>query len=281
MKKLVFLLTLSVSVTLIFAQNSRQNSAQRGQQTSQPQQVQAQPVQAPRVPQWNPASTEWYTPVPAKVQPATVTGQPPSDAIVLFDGKDLSKWESSSPTSERGGRPDPAPWKIVNGEMVIVPGSGGIQTKEYFGDCQLHIEFKSPPAENYNGQGRGNSGIFLQNTYELQVLDGDNNVTYVNGMVGSIYKQSAPLVDAYTKNGEWQVFDIYWKAPVFNGEGELLSPAMITVVMNGVLIQNNYILKGHTPYTGLPRYTPHGRLPLSLQDHGTEVAFSNIWIRNL
>ena len=272
MKKLIFLLTLSVCATLIFAQNARQQPQQ---------QVQQQQVQAPRVPQWNPASTEWYTPVPAKVQPAKVAGQPPSDAIVLFDGKDLSKWESSNPPAERGQRPAPAPWKIENGEMVIVPGSGGIQTKEYFGDCQLHIEFKSPPPGQNNGQGRGNSGVFLQNTYELQVLDGDNNLTYVNGMVGSIYKQSAPLVDPYTKNGEWQVYDVYWKAPVFNGEGELLSPAMITVVMNGVLIQNNYILKGHTPYTGLPRYTPHGRLPLSLQDHGTEVAFRNIWIRNL
>ena len=277
MKKSVFLLALSVSVTLIFAQNT----SQRGQQQqNQAQPAQVQPASAPRVPQWNPASTEWYTPVPAKVQPASVAGQPPSDAIILFDGKDLSKWESSRQTNERGS-PGPAPWKIVNDEMIIVPGSGDIRTKEYFGDCQLHIEFKSPPAEKYNGQGRGNSGIFLQNTYELQVLDGDNNLTYVNGMVGSIYKQSAPLADPYTKNGEWQVFDIYWKAPVFNGEGELLSPAMITVVMNGVLIQNNYLLKGHTPYTGLPKYTPHGRLPLSLQDHGTEVAFRNIWIRNL
>ena len=227
---------------------------------------------------WNPASTEWYTPVPPKVQPGVGT-QPPSDAIILFDGTDLSKWESQKPPSDRGKR-EPAPWKVADGEMRIVPGSGGIQTKEYFGNCQLHIEFKSPPAENYNGQGRGNSGVFLQNTYELQVLDGDNNLTYVNGMVGSIYKQSAPLVDAYTKNGEWQVYDIYWKAPVFDSNG-LVSPAMITVVMNGILIQNNLILKGDTPYTGLPKYTPHGRLPLSLQDHGTEVAFRNIWIRNL
>ena len=234
--------------------------------------------QQQRPPSWNPASTEWYTPVPPKVQPG-VGVKPPSDAIILFNGTDLSKWESQKPPTE-GNRREPAPWKIVNGEMYIVPGSGGIQTKEYFGDCQLHIEFKSPPAENYNGQGRGNSGIFLQNTYELQVLDGDNNHTYVNGMVGSIYKQAAPLVDPYTKNGEWQVYDIYWKAPVFDSNG-LVSPAMITVVMNGVLIHNNFILKGDTPYTGLPKYTPHGRLPLSLQDHGTAVAFRNIWIRNL
>ena len=258
MKKVILVFTLcAASVAVIFAQQ----------------------VQQQRPPQWNPKSTEWYYPEPPKVQPGVGT-KPPSDAIVLFDGKDLSKWESSRP-AEQGKNPDPAPWKIVNGEMRIVPSTGGIQTKEYFGDCQLHIEFKSPAPENYHGQNRGNSGIFLQSTYEVQVLDGDNNPTYVNGMVGSIYKQSAPSVNAYTKNGEWQVYDIYWKAPVFDGEGALLSPATITVVLNGILIQNNYILKGHTPYTGLPKYTPHGRLPLSLQDHGTEVAFRNIWIRNL
>ena len=269
MKKVIVIFMLFACVAIAFAQ-------QQGQQ-QQGQQQQAQ-QQAPR---WNAASTEWYYPVPPKVQPGRVAGQPPSDAIILFDGTNLDKWESSRPATERGQRPDPAPWKIVNGEMRVVPRTGGIQTKEYFGDCQLHIEFKSPPAENYHGQNRGNSGVFLQNTYEVQVLDGDNNLTYVNGMVGSIYKQSAPSVDPYTKNCEWQVYDIFWKAPVFNGAGELVSPAMITVVMNGVLIQNNYILKGDTPYTGLPKYTPHGRLPLSLQDHGTEVAFRNIWIRNL
>ena len=266
MKKVIFFVILCVNATYFFAQ-----------------QAATQQVQQPSQPQWSPAATEWYTPVPPTVKPGVSVGQPPSDAIILFDGKDLSKWESSSPTprgSERGRRPDPAPWKIENGAMVIVPGSGGIQTKEYFGDCQLHIEFKSPPPGNYYGQDRGNSGIFLQNTYEVQVLDGDNNNTYVNGMVGSIYKQSAPSVNAYTKNGEWQVYDIYWKAPKFDSNG-LVEPAQITVVLNGIVIQNNYTLKGDTPYTGLPSYTPHGRLPISLQDHGTEVAFRNIWIRNL
>ena len=270
MRKVVYLFTMCVIATFIFAQQAQQ----QGQQ---------QQAQQPRPPAWNPASTEWYTPAPPKIQPAKVAGQPPADAIILFDGKDLSKWESSRPIppgSERGRRPDPAPWKIVDGAMVVAPGTGAIQTKEYFGDCQLHIEFKSPPAANYNGQNRGNSGIFLQNTYEVQVLDGDNNETYVNGMIGSIYKQSAPLVNAYTKNGEWQVYDIYWKAPVFDSE-RLVSPAVITVVLNGIVVQNQFVLKGDTPYTGLPKYTPHGRLPLSLQDHGTEVAFRNIWIRNL
>lgn len=229
---------------------------------------------------WDPRSTEWYSPIPPKVQPGKITNQPPSDAIVLFDGKDLSKWESTN-RDQVEIKTDPGPWKIENGVLYVVPGNGGIRTKEYFGDCQLHIEFKSPYPENYNGQDRGNSGIFLPGGYEVQVLDGDNNPTYVNGMVGSIYKQQAPLVNAYTKNGEWQIYDIYWKAPVFDGNGELVSPAMVTVVLNGIVIHNNYILKGSTPFTGLPRYTPHGRMPISLQDHGTEVGFRNIWIRNL
>ena len=280
MKKIFVVLMLIAGTAINYAQQADQQQQQRNRQGQQQQASAVQQQQAPqqRPPSWRPESTEWYTPVPPKVQPGAGT-KPPSDAIVLFDGTDLSKWESQRPSGE-SGRSGSAPWKVTNGEMRIVPGTGGIQTKEYFGDCQLHIEFKSPPAENHNGQNRGNSGIFLQNTYELQVLDGDNNRTYVNGMVGSIYKQSAPLVDAYTKNGEWQIYDIFWKAPVFDSNG-LVSPAMITVTLNGIVVQNNLILKGDTPYTGLPKYTPHGRLPLSLQDHGTEVAFRNIWIRNL
>jgi hypothetical protein len=260
MKKVVLIFGLLACVAFVFAQQQQQ-------------------VQQQRPPSWAPESTEWYYPEPAKVTPGVGT-KPPSDAIILFDGTNLDKWESQRPPAEGERRRAPAPWKIVNGAMVVVPKTGGIQTKEFFGDCQLHIEFKSPAPENYSGQNRGNSGIFLQNTYELQVLDGDNNPTYVNGMVGSIYKQSAPAVNAYTKNGEWQIYDIYWKAPKFDSEG-LVSPAMITVVLNGVLIQNHFVLKGDTPYTGLPKYTPHGRLPISLQDHGTEVAFRNIWIRNM
>lgn len=223
--------------------------------------------------QMSPAETEWYSPVPPKVVPGSQLGMPPSDAIVLFDGKDLSSWQSDG-----GGA---VKWEIRNGEMTVVPGTGGIKTKQHFGDVQLHIEFKSPAPENHSGQNRGNSGIFLQSRYEVQVLDGDNNDTYVNGMVGSIYKQQAPLANAYTKNGEWQVYDIYWKAPRFGTDGKLEAPAMITVVLNGILIQNNYILQGTTEYIGYPKYNAHGRLPLMLQDHGTEVAFRNIWIREL
>jgi len=259
MKYYLFIFSLLCISAVAFAQGQRQQQAA----SQQP-------------PQWDPRSTEWYHPVPPKVTPGQGT-KPPSDAIILFDGTDLSKWESVN----RENEVVPAEWKVQNGEMIVVPGKGTIRTKEFFGDCQLHIEFKSPPPGNHNGQGRGNSGIFLQSRYELQVLDGDNNHTYVNGMVGSIYKQSAPLVNAYTKNGEWQVYDIYWTAPRFKAGGELESPAIITVVMNGIVIQNNYILKGHTPYTGLPSYSAHGLLPLTLQDHGTEVAFRNIWIRKL
>ena len=223
--------------------------------------------------QWTPQQTEWYYPQPVKVTPGTKPGTPPSDAIILFDGKDLSKW-----VNEKGQAPE---WIVSDGAFSVKPGTGAISTREYFGDCQLHIEFRSPTPEKHNGQNRGNSGVFLMSRYELQVLDGDNNPTYVNGMVGSIYKQTAPLADAYTKNGEWQVYDIYWKAPKFGTGGKLESPAMITVVLNGILIQNNYEVKGTTPYTGLPEYNAHGRLPIMLQDHGTAVSFRNVWIRNL
>ena len=219
-----------------------------------------------------PQETEWYSPTPPKVIPAKMPGAAPSDAIVLFDGKDLTLWKG-----EKGD----AQWEIRNGELTVKPGTGGIMTRRHFGDVQLHIEFKSPAPEEHNGQNRGNSGIFLQSTYEVQVLDGDNNDTYVNGMVGSIYKQQAPLANAYTRNGEWQVYDIYWRGPRFGSDGKLESPATITVVLNGILVQNNFVLKGHTPYIGYPSYTPHGRLPLLLQDHGTAVAYRNIWIREL
>lgn len=224
---------------------------------------------------WKPESTEWYSPVPPKVEPGVGT-KAPSDAIVLFDGSDLSKWESAS---KEGG---PAKWTVKDGELIVLPGAGSIRTKEYFGDCQLHIEFKTPiPGKDNVLQMKGNSGIMLQSRYEVQVLDCEDNPTYVNGYVGSIYKQSAPLVNAFTGTNKWQVYDIYWKAPRFGTNDELESPAMITVVLNGVVVQNNYVLKGTTPYTGLPKYKAHGRMPLSLQDHGVEVAFRNIWIRNL
>lgn len=261
-------LFLATTATTIQAQQSNNQVQQTATQNSQP----TLSAQQPQRPQASPESTEWYYPVPQKVQPGVGT-KPPSDAVILFDGKDLSQW--------KGRDNAPAQWTIKNGELIVEPGKGTILTKEYFGDCQLHIEFKSPAPEQYSGQNRGNSGIMLQSRYEIQVLDGDNNPTYVNGMVGSVYKQQAPSVNAYTKNGEWQVYDIYWKAPRFGTNDQLESPAMVTVVLNGVLVQNNFVLKGTTPYIGFPKYEAHGRMPLSLQDHGTRVAFRNIWIRNL
>ncbi|MDT8401671.1 MAG: DUF1080 domain-containing protein [Bacteroidales bacterium] len=253
-------LTLFSALTFFLVAANAQQQNNQEQQARQRQQ------------QWKPESTEWYYPVPPRVEPGE-ENMPPSDAIILFDGTDLSSWQS------RNG--EPAKWTIQGDALVVEPGTGTIITKEYFGDCQLHIEFKSPDPENYDGQNRGNSGIFLQSRYEIQVLDGDNNPTYVNGMVGSVYKQNAPSVNAYTKNGEWQVYDIYWRAPRFGSNDEVESPAIVTVVLNGIVVQNNYVLKGNTPYTGLPKYTAHGRMPLSLQDHGTKVAYRNIWIRNL
>jgi hypothetical protein len=251
---------------LVYAQQGGQSQPAAANQQAPPENAQRRSRQAA------PESTEWYHPVPAKVKPGR-GAMPPSDAIVLFDGTDLSQWK---------GRNNTAPgWKVSNGELIVEPGTGSIMTRGYFGDCQLHIEFKSPPPEQHKGQNRGNSGIMLQSRYEVQVLDAVENPTYVNGMVGSIYKQQAPIANAYTKNGEWQVYDIYWKAPRFGTDGKLESPAMVTVVLNGVLVQNNFILKGNTPYIGFPTYEAHGRMPLSLQDHGTRVAFRNIWIRDL
>ncbi|MDR0745899.1 MAG: DUF1080 domain-containing protein [Mediterranea sp.] len=256
-RKQVLLISLLCASTMLWAQGQEQTAS-------------------PRPQQWDPKSTEWHYPVPPKVAPAKAPGAPPADAIVLFNGTDLSQWESADRNN-----PGPIAWTVRNGELIIAPGKGSIKTKEFFGDCQLHIEFKSPPPGQHDGQNRGNSGIMMQGRYEVQVLDGDNNPTYVNGMVGSIYKQKAPEVNAYTNNGEWQVYDIYWKAPRFGTGGELESPAIVTVVLNGILVQNNYVLKGTTPYTGMPTYTAHGRMPIALQDHGTEVAFRNIWLRNL
>lgn len=265
-----------VLFTIVFSlmalnQSKAQQNTQGQPGTSQTQQNSGQAQNQTRQ-QAAPESTEWYYPVPPKVQPGVGT-KPPSDAIVLFDGKDLSKWKARDNTA--------AQWAIKDGELIVEPGKGSILTRDYFGDCQLHIEFKSPAPEQHNGQNRGNSGIMLQSRYEIQVLDGDNNPTYVNGMVGSVYKQQAPSVNAYTRNSEWQVYDIYWKAPRFGTDGQLETPAMVTVVLNGILVQNNFILKGNTPYIGFPKYEAHGRMPLSLQDHGTKVAFRNIWIRNL
>lgn len=198
---------------------------------------------------------------------------PPSDAIILFDGKNMDEWVHANGKAVE--------WTVADGALTVKPRSGDLQTKREFGDIQLHIEFRSPAQVQGEGQGRGNSGIFLQNQYELQVLDSYNNRTYSNGQSGSIYKQTMPLVNASRPPGEWQTFDIIYKAPVFNADGVKVSSAYITVLHNGVLIHNNTEIKGTTPYIGLPQNPAHGKGPLKLQDHGNTTSFRNIWVREL
>ena len=220
----------------------------------------------------DPATTEAWTPAPAIV--ATPPGGAPSDAIVLFDGKDTSAWEA-----EQGGR---VPWTVADGAMTVVPGSKGIRTREKFCDIQLHVEWRSPTeTKGFEGQDRGNSGIFLQELYELQVLDSYNNPTYANGQAGSIYKQAMPLANASRPPGEWQTYDVIWKAPRFSPGGGLLSPARITVLHNGVLVQNDTVVSGKTEYIGAPSYAPHDCAPLYLQEHASKVSYRNIWVRKL
>lgn len=225
-----------------------------------------------------PEDTEYYSPVPEVVTPDHfISTPPPSDAVVLFDGHSLNKWEDA----DTGG---PAQWTISNGAMTVKPGTGSIQTKQAFEDFQLHLEWRTPPPSKdvgLKGQNRGNSGVFLQSLYEIQVLDSYQSKTYVNGQAGSIYKQYPPLVNACRPPGKWQSYDVIFKAPRFNDNGSLKSPARVTVFQNGVLIQNNVKLKGRTLYIGHPYYKKHGPLPLKLQDHGNPVSYRNIWIRPL
>lgn len=218
--------------------------------------------------------TEFYSPVPPEVKGVPNFAAPPADAIILFNGKNLDNWVSSTD----GGA---AKWTVANGILTVKKRAGAIHTKKSFGNCQLHIEWRTPAPPTGEGQGRGNSGIFLQSQYELQVLDSYHADTYSNGQAGSIYKQHAPLANACLPPGQWQSYDIYYRAPVFNGDGSLQSPAYITVIQNGILIQNNADIKGKTMYIGHPWYEKHGPLPLELQDHGNPVSYRNIWIREL
>lgn len=217
-------------------------------------------------------------PQPPVVTPGTEStqerpGQPPSDAIVLFDGTDLSGWESLDGSE--------AKWKVENGYMEVVPKTGNIRTKEHFGDCQLHIEWAAPAEVVGEGQGRGNSGVFLMGRYEIQVLDCYNNITYPDGTTGAIYGQYPPLVNACRPPGQWQVYDIIWQAPRFDGD-KLVSPAYVTVLFNGVVIHNHVALRGPTAHRVVTEYEPHEPVgPLMLQDHGDPVRFRNIWYRPL
>jgi Domain of Unknown Function (DUF1080) len=224
-----------------------------------------------------PEMTEIWEPQVRVVTPGKSNADAPADAIILFDGKNMDQWVSQNDISK------PCPWKIVNNDhMEVVPGSGGIQTKMKFGDCQLHIEFSAPDIVEDRGQGRGNSGVFLQNRYELQILDSYNNRTYSNGQAGSIYKDHPPLVNAMRSPLEWNSYDIVYTAPRFKPDGRIDSPARITAFHNGVLIQNNSVVNGLTLYIGLHQYAEaHSDDVIALQDHGNKTQFRNIWLRKL
>lgn len=206
---------------------------------------------------------EW--PEPAIVTPGKTDADPPSDAVILFDGKDLSAWQNG----ER--------WRVEEG--VAIARRGDITSKQSFGDCQLHIEWSAPTEIRGQSQGRGNSGVFLMDKYELQILDSYENKTYYDGQAGAIYKQTPPMVNAMRKPGEWNTYDIFWTAPAFNDDGSLKSPATMTALHNGVLIVNHFTLLGETPNQRPPTYTKHDKLPIHLQFHGNPVRFRNIWVR--
>jgi len=233
-----------------------------------------------------PEDTELWTPVPASITPpAFVKTTPPADAVILFDGKSLDQWVTTDDVSK------PAGWVVSKGVMTVNKSGGNIQTKQSFNDYQLHIEWQIPATITGLGQARGNSGLFLASIgkgddgYELQILDSYKNPTYVNGQAAGIYKQFAPLVNANRPPGEWQVYDVAWKAPRFKEDGSLQSPASVTVYFNGILVQNNTVLKGPTQYIGEPAYRKaHGASPVKLQAHGDKsepISFRNIWIRPL
>lgn len=233
----------------------------------------------------NPKDTEVWTPVPPVVTPGAKVGAAPSDAIVLFDGKSLNEWVSAQDHT-------PARWFIKSGDMVVnkAPGVGNIETRRRFRDYQLHIEWRIPADVTGSNQARGNSGVFLASTgpedsgYELQVLDSYRNSTYVNGMAGSLYKQSIPLANAARRPGEWQSYDVVWTAPRFNSDGSLRSPAYATVFWNGVVVDDHFELKGQTVYRGKPFSKAFDGAPIKLQAHGDPsqpISFRNIWVREL
>ncbi|QJX48089.1 DUF1080 domain-containing protein [Hymenobacter taeanensis] len=232
-----------------------------------------------------PEDTEVWEPVPKTVTATPSFPPPPSDALVLFNGKDLSQWVS---TEDRAA---PAKWTVKDGLLTVNKAAGNIETKQSFTNYQLHLEWRIPATISGTGQARGNSGLFLASLgkgdlgYELQILDSYNNKTYVNGMAGSIYKQYIPLANPARKPGEWQAYDVLWTAPTFKPDGSLITPARVTVLFNGVVVQQNITLAGPTQYIGKPQYQQaHGATPIKLQAHGDKsepISYRNIWIREL
>jgi prepilin-type processing-associated H-X9-DG protein len=208
--------------------------------------------------------------------PFRFSSPPPSDAVVLFDGKSLDGWTLA------GDPGKPAGWKIVDGAMEVAARSGSIATKQSFGDVQLHLEWRAPSPPKGDGQERGNSGVFLMGRYEVQVLDSYHNVTYADGHAAAIYGQYPPIVNASRKPGEWQTYDIIFHRPRFDASGKVTAPARMTIVHNGVFVQDDAVLTGPTAHQQRPPYTSHAdALPLALQDHGDPVRFRNIWVRKL
>jgi hypothetical protein len=206
--------------------------------------------------------------------PAATPAAPPSDAVLLFDGGDLSQWVGDSGQA--------APWKVENGYAEIVPGSGSIHTRRAFGDCQLHVEWAAPQRPQGEGQERGNSGVYLMSLYEVQVLDSYDNRTYPDGQAAAVYGQYPPLVNASRPPGEWQSYDIVFHRPRFGAGGQLEAPARLTVLHNGTLVQDDVALSGPTAHQKRPPYAVHpDTLPLLLQNHGNAVRYRNIWIRPL
>src|SRR5579863_63239 len=243
------------------------------------------PLIAPAQDKPKPEDTEVWQPEPPIVTPGATDSAPPSDAIILFDGKNQDEWVSAQDHA-------PARWVVHDGILTVSKdsGTGNIETKRLFKNYQLHIEWRIPENITGSGQARGNSGVFLASLgpgdagYELQILDSYNNPTYVNGQAGSIYKQAIPLVNANRKPEEWQSYDVVWTAPTFNDEGTLKTPASVTVFFNGVLVQNHFELKGQTLNTGQPFYKKYDRAPIALQahgDHSEPISFRNIWVREL
>lgn len=230
-----------------------------------------------------PEETEVWKPVPGVVTPGHNDLEPPSDAIVLFDGKDESQWVSAQDHS-------PARWDVHDGVLTVNKQAGNIETKRPFTNYQLHLEWSVPAGITGSGQARGNSGLFLASTgtgdlgYEIQILDSYNNATYVNGQAAAIYKQYPPLVNAMRPPGEWNVYDVVWTAPTFKADGSLATPAYVTAFQNGVLVQDHVALLGPTLYIGTPSYKAHGPEPIKLQAHGdpsAPISFRNIWVRPL
>lgn len=231
----------------------------------------------------DPKATEQWEPEPPVVSAGAHDGAPPSDAIVLFDGRNLDQWVSVNDRS-------PARWKVADGVITVDKAAGNIETRQLFRNYQLHLEWRIPKNITGEGQHRGNSGLFLASTgpgdagYEIQILDSFKNKTYVNGQAASVYKQAPPLVNSSREPGAWQTYDVIWTAPVFAADGAVTTPAYVTVFHNGVLVQNHVSLRGETTNQGTPKYKPYKEAPIKLQAHGDPsppISFRNIWVRKL